>query len=543
MKWGKFNVNAIERYRNALEQYKEKNFDEALKILDEVKTTAPYWKKPLLLEAYILRDSNRTADLFLFVQKILPRFDSTLPEEKSFVADLLNILGVVCQKLSLIEPAVELLCLSGEMTKPNSAACIEISNAILTANSSEKFSAADFKKLYDRYQKYLADITPYPRKFYNHKKIRVGYLSNDFYWHPVIKWAWALIYKLDKNFFETYCYSARKKYDIVTEYVSKTVENWRDISKLNEAKAAELIRNDEIDILFDLSGHTAGNRLRVAAYRPASVQISGIGYMNSTGLDCFDYFLSDIYCAENSEKYFTEKLIRLPHSHICFEQPGNFEVGCVPCIKKNFVTFGSFNQYGKITDSILLAWKKILDAVPNSRLILKNRVLNKDNGKTFVRNRLKSFGIDVERIDLRGLTGDYLREYDDVDIALDTYPYTGGVTTCEALYMGVPVVSLYGDRHGTRFGYSILKNIGLDELAVNSYDDYIRIAVALAGDKDLLKILRKNLRGMMKKSPLMNSEIYIRDVERAFIKIYQNIAGNTRCSPAFKAGATLKELL
>ena len=519
MKWGKFKVNAIERYRNALEQYQAKNFDEALKILDEVNTAAPYWKKPLLLKAYILRDSDRTADLFLFVQKILPRFDSTLPEDKSSIAALLNILGIICQNLSLIESSVEFLCLSGEMTKPNTEACKQISNAILAANSSEKFSDADFQKLYDRYKKYLTDIKPYPRKFYNHKKIRVGYLSNDFYCHPVIKWAWTLIYKLDKNFFETYCYSARKNFDIVTEHVSKTVENWRDISRLKEAKAAEIIRNDEIDILFDFSGHTSGNRLRVAAYRPATVQISGIGYMNSTGLECFDYFLSDIYCAGNSDKYFTEKLIRLPHSHICYEPPGNFEIGNVPSLKKNFVTFGSFNQYGKITDSILLAWRKILDAIPNSRLILKNRVFNKDDGKTFVRDRLKNFGFDIKRIDLRGLTADYLREYDDVDIALDTFPYTGGVTTCEALFMGVPVISLYGDRHGTRFGYSILKNIGLDELAVNSYDDYIKIAVALASDKELLKILRKNLRGMMKKSPLMDSKIYIRDVEEAFIKV------------------------
>ena len=515
-------MNAIERYRNALEQYQAKNFDEALKILDEVKAAAPYWKKPLLLEAYILRDSDRTADLFLFVQKILPRFDSSSPEDKSSVAALLKILGITCQNLSLIESAVEFLCLSGEMTKPNVESCKQISNAILTANSSEKFSAADFQNLYARYKKYLANIKPYPRKFYDHKKIRVGYLSSDFYNHPVIKWAWALIYKLDKNFFETYCYSVRKNFDTVTEYVSKTVENWRDVSKLNEVQTAALIRKDEIDILFDLSGHTSGNRLRVAAYRPATVQICGIGYMNSTGLDCFDYFLSDVYCAGNSEKYFTEKLIRLPHSHICFEPPSNIEVGNVPCIKNNFVTFGSFNQYSKINDSILTAWKKILDAVPNSRLILKNRTLNMDDGKNFVRDRLKNFGFDAARIDLRGLSADYLREYDDVDIALDTFPYTGGVTTCEALYMGVPVVSLYGDRHGTRFGYSILKNIGLDELAVNSYDEYISRAIALAGDRELLKILRKNLRGMMTKSALMNSELYIHDVEKALLKIMRD---------------------
>jgi predicted O-linked N-acetylglucosamine transferase (SPINDLY family) len=187
------------------------------------------------------------------------------------------------------------------------------------------------------------------------------------------------------------------------------------------------------------------------------------------------------------------------------------------------VTFGSFNQFSKMTDSMLTAWKKIMDAVPNSRLILKNKTLETDDGRDFVGNRLKCFGIDAARVEMYGFTADYFMKYNDVDIALDTFPYTGGVTTCEALYMGVPVISLYGARHGTRFGLSILKNIGLEELAVNSYDEYINRAVALANDWELLTILRKNLRGMMEKSPLMDSTNYIREVEKAFIKIMNDV--------------------
>ena len=164
-----------------------------------------------------------------------------------------------------------------------------------------------------------------------------------------------------------------------------------------------------------------------------------------------------------------------------------------------------------------------MDAVPNSRLILKNFIFNTEGNRNFARNRLKTVGIDVSRVELRGYTTEYLHEYSDVDIALDTYPYTGGVTTCEALFMGVPVVSLYGDRHGTRFGLSILKNVGLEELAVNSYDEYINHAVKLAGDWELLKVLRKNLRGIMRKSPLMDAKNYIREVETAFIKILRDI--------------------
>ncbi len=511
-------MDVIERYKEALELYKGKKFDEALKILEEVIIAAQQWKKPLLLKAYILREQGKTVELFLFAQEILPLFEIESPDEKIFMSDALNLLGMACSKLAMPESAVELLRLAGVTAKDNSQACDEISNALFVANALENFSADDFKKLYAEYKKYLSDILPYPKKFYSHKKIRVGFLSADLYNHSVVRWAWALLFKLDKNSFDTYCYSAVGTPDFITEHIKETVKNWRDISKLKAAQAAELIRNDEIDILFDLAGHTAGNRLRVAAYRPATVQISGIGYMNSTGLDCFDYFLTDETCA-GDENYFTEKLIRLPHSHICFEATTELEVSAPPCLKKNFVTFGSLNQFSKMTDNMLAAWKKILDAVPNSRLIIKNGLLNKEDCREFVSNRLKIVGIDVSRVELRGYTAEYLHDYGDIDIALDTFPYTGGITTCEALYMGVPVVSLYGERHGARFGLSILKNIGLEELAVNSYEEYVNRAVMLANDWELLKILRKNLRGMMKKSPLMDSQNYIREIEAAFVKI------------------------
>ena len=241
--------------------------------------------------------------------------------------------------------------------------------------------------------------------------------------------------------------------------------------------------------------------------------------MGSTGLDCFEYFLSDETCA-GDEKFFTEKLLKLPHSHICYEptrkvEPADFP----PCLKNNFVTFGSFNRYHKLSDSVLTAWKKILDAVPNSRLLLKHLNFNAKDRKEFVDARLKSFGFDLSRVEMRGMSPTWLAEYADVDVALDTFPYTGGVTTCDALYMGVPVVSRYGDRHGTRFGLSILKNVGLEELAVDSWEKYFQRAVMLANDWELLTLLRKNLRTMMEKSPLMNSQLYLQEIQAAFRKI------------------------
>ena len=518
----RFDMEILKRYEQAFELYKVRKFDTALEIIDELKIAAPHWKKNFLLEAYVRREQGEFVKEFLLLTKLLPRFDFGNSDEKNLAADALSLFGSVNRVLGNITESVESFKLSAMLEGGGLKSCTEISNAIFAANSSEKFSAKDFRELYSEYKKYLSDIAPFDRQFYNHKRIRVGFISSDFQWHVVMAWSWALLTELDKKFFAVYCYSGVKEPDKVTNHFRATVDVWRDIGDLTDLQAAELIRADEIDILIDLAGHTADNRLRVVAYRPASVQISGVGYMNSTGLDVVDYFLSDIYCAGNSSDYFTEKLLILPRSHICYEPPTKLEPATAPpCIVKNFVTFGSFNQFGKVTDSILQTWKKILDAVPASRLILKHKIFNTCDGREFVGEKLKRFDFDLSRVEMRGYTANHLAEYADIDIALDTFPYTGGVTTCEALYMGVPVVSKYGDRHGTRFGLSILKNVGLDELAVDSYDEYINRAILLAGDWDLLKILRKNLRGIMKKSPLMNSASYIRDVEKAFVKILQ----------------------
>ena len=507
-----------EIYSQALEPYSKKNYDTALKILDEVKRVAPNYRKAYQLEACIWREVHNYVREIAAIKNFLRI--SSAQVDYSLQSDALENLGTAYKLLAMPEKAIKIFCAAAELAEDNHEACKKLSGAIFSACNAENFSANDFQELYDKYKKYLADIKPYPKRFYSHKKIRVGYLSGNFSLHSVINWSWSLITQLDKNSFEVYCYSVVEKSDVVTKFIRERVNVWRNISDLTDSQAAQMIHNDEIDILIDLAGHTPDNRLRIATYRPAPIQISGVGYMNSTGLDCFDYFLSDIYCAGDSAKYFTEKIIVLPRSHICYEPTSSLEPAVAPpCIAKGYVTFGSFNEFGKVTDSILRTWKKILDAVPNSRLLLKNKIFDTSDGKNFVGERLKIFGIDLARVEMRGYTADYLREYGDVDIALDTFPYTGGVTTCTTLYMGVPVVSRYGDRHGTRFGLSILKNVGLDELAADSLDEYIKRAVALAGDWELLAILRKNLRGMMKKSPLMDSAGYIRVIEKLFIEL------------------------
>ena len=512
-----------ELYLQGFELLKEKNYDAALEFVENMKRLAPENKTAYLLEIQIFNAKKDYLRLIPAIQKILPYMKLTSSAEISFVSDLLDTLAHAQLKFAMSDDALKNLQLAARMSQNANNALIRYGASIFCSGRVSKFSVTDSRILYAALRKYLADIKPYPRQFYAHDKIRVGFLSGDFRKHSAMKWSWSLLTRLDKNRFNVYCYSSNKHSDKITDYLREHVDTWRDICDLTDEQAAELIHEDEIDILIDLSGHTSGNRLRVAAYHPAAVQISGVGYTNSTGLDAMDYFLTDVHCAGNPD-YFTEKLLILPHSHICYAAPLEVAIAAPPCLAKGYVTFGSFNNFDKMTDEVLTVWKKILDAVPNSRLIIKNGLINNNDGRDFVVKRLKKFGFDAEQFELRGYTIDYLSEYGDVDIGLDTFPFTGGITTCDALWMGVPVVSLYGDRHGTRIGLSILANVGLEGFATDSLDRYVELAVALAGDKDLLSLLRTNLRGMMSRSPLMDSAGYIRDVEAVFVKILSPVS-------------------
>ena len=510
-------MDILKIYAQALAEFKAGNYQKALSIQAKLKKIAPTWTKNLLLEAYIYRAQNLHEKEISAIEKFLPKINLSEPAEKNLAAVAYSLLAATYRIIGNPKKAVKFFIKSAELESDFKRSCVEISNAIFAANDDENFSADDFQKLYALYQNKISAIKTFPQKIYNHDKIKIGYLSADFHEHPVTTFAWSLLGEHDKNNFEVYCYSAGGKKDWLTEKIIEAVDIFRDISNLSDFEAAEKIREDEIDILFDLSGHTSGNRLLTAAYRPATIQISGIGYMNSTGLNCFDYFLSDKFCKGDWEKYFVEKVIELPHSHFCYTPLKKFpEPSDAPCMKNKFVTFGVFNNYNKINDFMLQVWKKILDAVPNSRLIFKHQILGNAEGKKIVAERLKKFNFDLSRVELRGFTENYLDEYSEIDIALDTFPYTGGLTTCESIFSGVPVISLYGERHGTRFGLSILSNAGIGELACSTVEEYISRAVGLAQDFELLSILHKNLRQMMKNSPLMDFKNYVREVEEIF---------------------------
>lgn len=363
-------------------------------------------------------------------------------------------------------------------------------------------------------------------------KIRIGYISPDLRYHVVLRFCWVMLANYDKEHFEVYCYHNNPNEDNYSEDIKAMTDNWRNISGMKAEQAAKVIYDDKIDILVDLAGHTKGSGLPVMAYKPAPVQISGIGYFATTGLKTVDYFISDKYLASEPE-CFVEDIIALEHSHFCYaplyEAP---ETGMAPCLEKGYITFGSFNAIRKINDEVLELWTEILKAVPDSHLLLKGSVFDDEYGYELFCQRLAKYGIDVqskdwqERIELRGFSNEYLQEYLDMDIALDTFPYPGGGTTCDALYMGVPVITLSGNSHGERFGKSLLENIGLSEFVVYNKQSYFDLAVALAGDKEIINNLHIGLRNMMEKSPLMDWTLYMKELETAYQNIWYRYVGS-----------------
>ena len=516
-------------YDRALALYHNNEQVQALAVLDEVQMLTPEWLRPLLLRAYILRTMSCPVQEMNVLQDLLVRAGERKQQSESdndMVAEAWSLLGEVLVKLGECRLAVDAFLQSSRMERDIKKKREEYSNAIFAANYCSDIADERWQALYAGYRQLLQDIVPLQLPLaeqvgYGHKKIRVGYLSADVRRHPVAYFLRPLLEFYDRQRFQVFLYRANAEEDSVTDQLQGWADCTRYIADMSDEEAARQIAADAIDILVDLSGHTKGNRLPVLAYKPAPVILSGIGYFNSLGMYT-DGFLSDVYCSsKETHPAFIEKLLRLPHTHFCYSPFEEF-----PAINKQmawerngYVTFGCFNNFSKVTDEMLLVWKEILCQCPDSHLLLKHKLFDSEEGRQWTLYRLQRLELPVERVDFRGFSAEYLQEYNDIDIALDTFPYTGGLTTVEALLMGVPVVSMYGDRHGTRFGLSFLSNIGMAELATDNRGMYVTLAAGLAEDKDLLKALHGRLRSTVQKSPLMDGVNYCNDVEWMYRKL------------------------
>ncbi len=360
-------------------------------------------------------------------------------------------------------------------------------------------------------------------KRHRHKRLRIGYLSPSFCEGVTSYFLIQLFAIYDRKNFEVYAYSLDSRQDNVTASMQEWGVAIRFFKEgMEPHEMAQAIYDDEIDILFDTNVHCLGGRtMQVMNYRPAPVQLAGIGYMSTSGSRAVDYFLGDPYCdPPEADGDFAEQLLRMPYSHFCYTPSIRAVRVQRPYHVHEPLVFGSFNNYHKMTVEHLRLWREILQRVSGSRLLIKSS-LNEPQYEENLRRKLEKAGIDMARVDIDQAGIDYLERYHDVDIALDTYPYTGGGTTCDALYMGVPVISRYGRRHGTRFGYSILVNAGLGELAAPDAAGYVMRAVQLANDRGLLQALHVQVPQMIRQTPLMDARGYVHSLEMLYERIWQ----------------------
>ena len=354
------------------------------------------------------------------------------------------------------------------------------------------------------------------------RRLRIGYVSPDFREHSVARFLLPILENHDPGKFEVFCYSQVARADAVTDRCRAVSHQWRTVVGLSDEEAAALIRRDRIDILVDLAMHTANNRLLVFARKPAPVQVTYLAYAGSSGLGTMDYRLSDPYLdpPEMDESIYREKTVRLPHSYWCYRPPLSPAVHSLPALRGNHVTFGCLGNFSKVNTVVLSVWAELLHAVKGSRLLL-----HAPEGSSRVRT-LEVFergGVDPARVRFAGRLPlkDYLELHGDIDIGLDPFPYGGGTTTLDALWMGVPVVSLAGEMAVGRGGFSILSNLGIADLVARSTDEYVHIAASLAGNVDRLVDLRNTLRRQMEMSPLMDEARFVRDIESIYIRIWE----------------------
>jgi protein O-GlcNAc transferase len=360
------------------------------------------------------------------------------------------------------------------------------------------------------------------------KMLRLGFVSADLRGHPVGRLLSSVLPKIGKDGFRVFLYANHPAHgdDALTRELQADKVVFRRIHGMSDHDVADQIVKDRVDVLIDLSGHTAGNRLEVFALKPAPVQISWMGYFASTGLAQMDHFVGDPYMLPASEwGHFCETPIILPHSYYCYSLPlAAPDVGSPPALDTGYVTFGCFNNRAKITDAVLRCWAQIIAAVPGSRLLVKTKELSGIPEQDLFRQQFSTCGGDPQCLMLEGASSynEYLASFNRVDIALDPYPYPGGLTSLDGLWMGVPVLTLKGNRFIGHQGEMIMHNLGLPEWVADDEMDYIEKAVALSGERELLARLRQELRERMRCSPLCRPDVFATNFGCAVRTVWQD---------------------
>ena len=480
-------------------------------------------------------------EVFKEVLKINPNFESAInnlavayieignySSAKIYLKQLLDInpkhnsvhinLGRCQSALKEYEYALSSYKKAFELDKKNLAA---VSNYLLNLNYSDQISQETIVKEHISKSRYFVqnNYKTSPFQKINNSKIKIGYVSADFKNHSVMKFFSPIVTGYNKDKFEIYSFYNGSVFDESTEIVKKN-SKFLEISKKNDEEVINFIKQQNIDILIDLSGHTKGNRLSLFAKKPCQTQINWIGYPNTTGLEQMDYRIVDQFTdpPKFDINYFPEKLIRMSNFFMTFGELKAYEISPAPCIKNDYITFGSFNNSIKLNNSTIQIWSNILKNDHQIKLILKNYEFNDHNIRNKIKLEFLELGVKEDQLIFYGNmpNDEHFDLYNQIDIALDPTPYNGTTTSMEALWMGIPVITLEGSTHHSRVTHSILMNINLNELSTKSAKEYVNTALNLAADKERIQNYKNSLRQRLLSSPIMDHKNFNLELEQVF---------------------------
>jgi predicted O-linked N-acetylglucosamine transferase (SPINDLY family) len=402
------------------------------------------------------------------------------------------------------------------------------SNLLLSLHYHPSYSPADLEREHRAWaERHVTPLRAVRRPHENasepDRRLRIGYVSPDFREHPVARFVLPLFREHDRRQVEVFAYSDLTAPDAVTSRVRAHVDRWRDVTTLSDEQLADAVREDRIDILVDLAAHSARNRLLAFARKPAPLQVTYLAYCSTTGVDAIDYRVTDRFLDPPGEpSHYTETSLHLPHCYWCYAAPPLPDLEILAATERGAgpPTFGCLNNFAKVSDLTLDLWTRLLRRAPEARLLVYART---EAHRARVRRALRGSGIDESRAAFVGRQplADYLATYRSIDVALDPHPYGGGTTTCDALWMGVPVISLAGSTAVSRAGSTLLAHVGLEHLVARSAERYVESAARLIRDTKELAALRRELRERIESSPVMDAPQFARDLESAFRTVWR----------------------
>ena len=525
---------AMESYYKALElkpslSAAHCNLGDTLRALGRLDEAVTHSKKavqiqPDLAEAHntlgvVLRDRQRVEEAIASFQSAL-HIKPNYPEAHRNLASALRQLGQLEEAITCCRKALDL-----KPNDPQAHSDLLVMEQYRLTNNSETLYGLH-REWDERHGRMFRTVWPqHTNTRVPDRRLRVGFVSPDLKHHPVGYFVIGLFEHFIKDDIETIVYSSSLT-DNMTKRITAASDIWHDVRWTSDEELAQKILADEVDILVDLSGHYTNNRLLVFARKPAPLQVTWAGYVGTTGLSSIDYLVSDRHSTRvGEEKFFSEKILRMPNGWLCYTPPDYApDVGPLPLIRNGYVTFASFSTRLKLNVTVIDSWATILKKVPESQLLVKFLAIDTNTNIELLTKMFDAKGVDRSRLRLEGWSPhlELLARYNEVDIALDPFPYSGGLTTYEALWMGVPVITVPGKTFASRHAFSHLSTMGLTELVARHREDYVKLAVELASDTDRLTDLRTTIRGQMANSPVCDSRTFAQDFAKTLRKIWRN---------------------